>query len=78
MQLLVQPNGTIRCLYTEMIDLAAFGPQQIRRASFVEPTATGFWQADLSPSGGPILGPFPTRSAAIKAESEWLEAAGLP
>ena len=78
MQLLVQPNGTIRCLYTEMIDLATLGKPQVRRASFVEPIADGFWQADLAPSGGPILGPFPTRSAAIKAESEWLEAAGLP
>jgi hypothetical protein len=78
MQLIMESDGTIRCLYTELIDLSVFGVQQIRRASFVEPTAEGFWQADLSPSGGPILGPFVCRSAAIKAESDWFEAAGLP
>lgn len=32
------------------------------------------WQADLAPSGGPVLGPFTDRAAAIAAEVAWLEA----
>ncbi len=78
MQLVVQPDGTVRCLYAELIDLTALGNPQIRRASFVEPDANGQWQVDLSPSGGPNLGPFGCRSAALDAEIAWLEAAGLP
>lgn len=78
MQLIVQPDGAIRCLYDELIDLAALGRQQVRRASFVEPDAAGLWRVDLAPSGGPQLGPFSCRSAALKAEQEWLEQAHLP
>lgn len=78
MQLIVQPDGVIRCLYDELIDLTALGQPQIRRASFVEPDAEGQWHADLSPVGGPSLGPFSCRSAALTAEREWLEAAHLP
>lgn len=32
------------------------------------------WQADLAPSGGPILRSFERRSDAIAAEVEWLKA----
>jgi hypothetical protein len=78
MQLIVQPDGAIRCLYDELIDLSALGQPQIRRASFVEPDAAGLWRVDLAPSGGPQLGPFLCRSAALHAEREWLEAANLP
>ena len=31
------------------------------------------WQADLSPSNGPVLGPFRVRQDAINAEIAWLE-----
>lgn len=78
MQLIVEPDGTIRCLYDELIDLSGLGQTQIRRASFVEPDASGLWHVDLAPSGGPRLGPFLCRSAALNAEREWLEAAHLP
>ncbi|MBI3864896.1 MAG: hypothetical protein HY290_23720 [Planctomycetia bacterium] len=78
MKLFVAPDGTVHCVYGEQIDLTAFGKLQIRRASFVEPTSDGRWQADLSPSGGPVLGPFPSRSAALQAELAWLEAAPVP
>ena len=78
MQLIVQPDGVIRCLYEELIDLSALGSQQIRRASMVEPDPQGQWQADLSPCGGPQLGPFPHRSAALSAERAWIESAGIP
>ena len=33
---------------------------------------SGRWLADLSPSGGPTLGPFDERSQAIGAEIDWL------
>ena len=77
MQVVVQPNGTIRCLYDESIDLSALGQLTIRRASHVEPDANGQWFADLNPMDGPILGPFPRRSDALTAESHWIEANGL-
>ena len=48
MQLIVQPDGMIRCLYTERIDLSALGSQQIRRASCLEPTEGGLGQVDFA------------------------------
>lgn len=78
MLLIVQPDGAIRCLYDELIDLSELGQPHIRRASFVEPDAAGLWRVDLSPSGGPLLGPFSSRSVALQAERQWLEQAGLP
>ena len=72
MQILIEPGGTIRCLYGEALDLAVFGTLQIRRASHVEPTAGGQWLADLSPLSGPLLGPFAARSEALAAEEAWI------
>jgi len=74
MQLVVQTNGTLRCLYDEAIDLAEFGPMSIARASHVEPDDAGRWLADLSPVAGPLLGPFERRSDALDAELAWLDA----
>jgi hypothetical protein len=73
MQLVIDSGGTVRCLYGEALDLMQFGPLTIRRGSHVEPTPEGYWTADLSPVGGPLLGPFPTRSEALDAEQRWLE-----
>ena len=78
MQLIVQPDGNLRCLYDELIDLSTLGKQHIRRASHVEPDPDGQWRVDLSSSGGPQLGPFACRSAALQSEREWLEAAEFP
>ena len=72
MQLIVDPRGTIRGVYAEHLDLTAIGQPRIIRASHVEPTADGQWTADLSPVGGPVLGPFPLRSQALDAEINWL------
>ena len=77
MELIVTPDGCVRCLYDEAIDLAALGQVSIHRASWVEPapgsiTGDGGWRADLSPVGGPELGPFPRRSQALDAERQWL------
>jgi hypothetical protein len=73
MHLVVAPGGTVRTLYTEAIDLGVLGSPQIRRASHVEPDEQGHWTADLRPVGGPVLGPFGHRSAALAAETAWLE-----
>jgi hypothetical protein len=74
MQLVVTPDGRVRCLYDETLDLRALGALAIRRGSQVEPTDDGRWTADLAPVQGPLLGPFLTRSAALAAEVEWLTA----
>ena len=72
-QIIIEPGGTARCIYTEDIDLAAIGSPEITRASHVEPDQHGRWLADLSPLSGPVLGPFPARSEALAAEHAWLE-----
>ena len=73
MQLVIDPRGSVRCVYSEELDLHALGQTSIRRASHVEPTNDGQWTADLSPVGGPNLGPFPVRSQALEAEHDWLQ-----
>jgi hypothetical protein len=72
MQLIISPEGEIRCLYAEAIDLAQLGELAIRRASHVEPRPDGSWTADLAPIGGPELGPFERRGCALAAEAAWL------
>jgi hypothetical protein len=74
MQLVIEPSGTVRCIYDETIPLASLGQLSISRGSHVEPTSCGHWQADLSPVRGPLLGPFTCRSEALDAERQWLEA----
>jgi hypothetical protein len=73
MQLVIEPAGTVRCLYAEKLDLHALGRPSIRRASHVEPDRQGRWAADLTPVGGPRLKPFIRRSEALQAERDWLE-----
>jgi hypothetical protein len=72
MQILIQADGSARCLYSEAIDLAVLGAIRIRRGSHVEPNEHGQWLCDLAPVAGPVLGPFATRSAALAAEVTWL------
>jgi hypothetical protein len=74
MTITIRPDGTARCLYDETISLPELGQATIARASHVEPDDDGQWTADLSPVAGPKLGPFPSRSTALAAEAEWLEA----
>jgi len=68
--LVIGPDGEITTLYQEVLDLAALGAQRIERASHVEPDDQGRWWAQII--DGPLLGPFPFRSAALAAEVEWL------
>lgn len=72
MDLLIKTSGTVRCVFGEEIDLGQLGQLSIRRGSHVEPTPDGQWTADLAPVQGPLLGPFPTRTAALNAEVSWL------
>ena len=73
MELVIQPNGTIKCIYDEALDLNELGEVVILRASHVEPNDDGAWTADMSPIAGPRLGPFRRRSEALTAERRWLE-----
>lgn len=73
MEILIRPDGQLRYVYDELLDLSSIGPLNICRGSHVEPLASGLWSADLSPVNGPVLGPFAKRSAAVAAEVRWLE-----
>ena len=72
MEILIQPNGVVRCIYDEAINLSALGRVQINRGSHVEPDEGGRWFADLAVVQGPCLGPFDRRSDALDAERRWL------
>ena len=76
MELVVDAGGDVRCIYDEALDLREIGKLQITRASHVEPDAEGCWWADMGPVGGPVLGPFRSRSVALAAERGWLTTAG--
>ena len=71
MQLVIYPNGSLACLYSEVLNLSALGQISIARASHVEPDDDGHWCADII--DGPTLGPFRLRSEALDAERDWLE-----
>ncbi len=73
MRLVIKPDGSVRCLYDEAVDLSSLGSLTIQRGSHVEPDATGQWLADMAPVDGPVLGPFKRRSEALSAERDWLE-----
>ena len=75
MILTIDPAGACHCLYTEAIPLATIGALTIRRASHVEPDEAGQWRAEII--GGPVLGPFATRAAALAAEVAYLEKTAL-
>jgi hypothetical protein len=72
-------DGRIQMIHDDTLaGIYRHGPTTIKRASHVEPGDASrgqdptLWYADMSPSGGPILPPHPTRSAALAAEVVWL------
>jgi hypothetical protein len=74
-ELVIDPGGTANCIYTDDLDdldLARLGEVRVRRASAVEPDDHARWWADLAPVGGPKVGPFRKRTAAVEAEVAWL------
>lgn len=76
--LFITPEGDLQVVYTEEVDLLeighALGEVETCRASHVEPTEGNEWTADLTPVGGPFLGPYRLRSEALQAEQDWLAA----
>lgn len=73
MTVLITAEGTLRCLYTEELDLTAFGKPSIQRVSHVEPCGS-LWTADMRPVGLGVFGPFLKRSKALKLEAQTIEA----
>jgi hypothetical protein len=75
MTFLVTDDGEVQFVHSDdAVEVAEVlgGANTITRASCVEPTPDGRWTADMAPSGGPVLGPFTTRTAALAEEREWL------
>lgn len=69
----ITDTGSARFIYDDALaQLCSEGATTITRASHVEPTADGKWEADLRPSGGPVLTGFALRQEALDAEIEWL------
>ena len=74
MEITLLVGASVEAIYDdESVELLKdLGNVSIRRASHVEPEEDG-WFADMSPVGGPKLGPFPTRARAIQCEVGWLQ-----
>lgn len=79
MFIVISPTGRARFIYSDEVALALAGSGEARtvRASHVEPAGSQ-WTADMSPVGGPVLGPFVTRQEALEEEVKWLEEKSLP
>jgi len=78
MKMIFDAAGNCRFIHSDELADIAPGPLTIRRASHVEPTDDGRWTADLSPVGGPVLGPYSRRRVALDAEVEWLKSNDVP
>ena len=66
-------GGALHYIHDDALTgLTEMGQATVRRASHVEPHADGGWIADMTPSGGGILGRFRLRQEALDAEREWL------
>lgn len=73
LEVIIRPGGDLEFIYDDRLaPLLEAGQSEVMRASHVEPDQGG-WSADLSPVGGPILGPFPLRNQALNAEVAWLK-----
>jgi hypothetical protein len=76
--IVIDSGGVLKMVFDDRFDPRYVGEMTIRRGSHVEPTTEGRWTADLSPAGGPILGPFDSRKEALDAEVIWLNTYWLP
>lgn len=82
--IIIMPEGGVRHLYSDdLVEMdARLGFSETKRASNIEPgyftDGITRWFADMSPVGGPELGPFNTRAEALACEVNWLERNNLP
>lgn len=78
--IIITADGNLRHIYDDELNEmdARLGNRSVSRASMVEPNADGNWLADLSPVGGPVLGPFAKRGEALACEVNWLERNNIP
>ena len=58
MQLVIEPGGVVRCIYTEEIDLAALGSPAISRPRTSSPTSMDAGGPICRRWAAPCLGPF--------------------
>ena len=63
MKLLVKPDGTVRAIYDEAIDLGVLGRPTITRASHVEPDEQGRWTGRPDAGGRPACSGRSTAAA---------------
>lgn len=78
-EFIISPDGrSVHHVYSDDLEVMFRDSRKTtRRASRVEPAPAGGWAADLSPVGGPILGPFRLRHQALNAELDWLSETAL-
>ena len=65
-------NGEAVFIYEDGHPCLKLGRAETKRASHVEPTEDGMWQADMGPVGGPRLSKSISRSTSLKLENEWM------
>jgi hypothetical protein len=71
-QIDIRPDGTVHCLYTDAIDLQAFGKVQVTRASNVEfEEGPQLWVARLP--DGRAIGAARSRADCLKLEVAYLQ-----
>lgn len=74
-ELIINQAGEVSFIWDDsLVSLLSLGTPSVRRASHVEPDASGRWTCDLGLSGGPVLGPFRLRSMALSFERDWIAA----
>lgn len=79
-RVIFESDGSVRFIYDDATAtlFSEIGKLTIKRASHVEPCDEGGWTADMSPVGGPVLGPFDTRETALFEERVWLTTHNIP
>jgi hypothetical protein len=74
--ILIDDSGRLSFLWDdELAGLCELGETEMQRASHVEywpHFKGGGWCADLSPVGGPLIGPFKHRGDALRSEHDWI------
>lgn len=66
------PDGSLLFIYEDEHPCLDLGRALTQRASHVEPTEDGMWQADMGPIGGPKLNKTVAREASLLSEMIWI------